>query len=133
VSDELAVSLLLALPLGGFLATGLVGRRLGARAWAISVPLIVITWLIGLVVIAGALSGSYGETGLRFALWRWIPAGALQVEVNLAVDQLTVVLLFVVTTVGMLVHVYSIGYMAHDPGRWRFFALVGGYFMIVGR
>jgi NADH-quinone oxidoreductase subunit L len=122
VSDELAVSLLLALPLAGFLATGMVGRRLGGRAWAIAVPLIVVTWLVALVVIARALGDSYGEEGLQFALWRWIPAGNLQVDINLVVDQLTAVLLFVVTTVGMLVHVYSIGYMAHDPGRWRFFA-----------
>ena len=43
-------------------------------------------------------------------------------DFNLAVDNLTAVLLIVVTTVGMLVHVYSIGYMAHDAGRWRFFA-----------
>ena len=118
--DQLAVSLLLALPLAGFVSTALIGRRLG-RAWLIAVPAVVVAWLIALLVIARALTGSYGEEGLRFALWRWIPAGALQVDVNLTVDQLTAVLLFVVTTVGMLVHVYSIGYMAHDPGRWRFF------------
>jgi NADH-quinone oxidoreductase subunit L len=121
LADELAVTLLLVLPLAGFVLTALGGRRLD-RAWAIAVPLIVVTWLIALAVIARALGGAYGDDGLRFVLWRWIPAGALQVDVNLAVDQLTAVVLFVVTTVGMLVHVYSIGYMAHDPGRWRFFA-----------
>ena len=120
--DEQAVVLLLLLPLAGFLLTALIGRRLGSRAWAIAVPAIIVTWLIALFVIGRALGGVYGEDGLRFALWRWIPAGALQVDINLAVDQLTAVLLFVVTTVGMLVHVYSIGYMAHDPSRWRFFA-----------
>ncbi|NJD29929.1 MAG: NADH-quinone oxidoreductase subunit L [Chloroflexi bacterium] len=120
--DELAVSLLLALPLAGFVVTALVGRRMTARPWAVAVPLVVVTWLDALIVIARALGGAYGEEGLTFALWRWIPAGALQIDVNLVVDQLTAVLLFVVTTVGMLVHVYSIGYMAHDPGRWRFFA-----------
>ena len=41
---------------------------------------------------------------------------------GLYVDQLTACLLIVVTTIGMLVHLYSVGYMAHDPGRWRFFA-----------
>ncbi len=122
MSDELAVSLLLALPLAGFIATALIGRRLGARAWLIAVPLDVATWLVALAVIVRALSGAYGDEGLTFLIWRWIPAGALQVDINLTVDQLTAVLLFVVTTVGMLVHVYSIGYMAHDPGRWRFFA-----------
>ena len=122
LSAELAVILILFLPLGGFLATAAVGRRLSSRAWVIAVPLVVLTWLVALVVIARALAGAYGEEGLQFALWRWIPAGALQVDVNFFVDQLTAVLLFVVTTVGMLVHVYSIGYMAHDPGQWRFFA-----------
>jgi NADH-quinone oxidoreductase subunit L len=50
------------------------------------------------------------------------------VDVNFAVDALTAVMLIVVCTVGMLVHVYSIGYMAHDPGRWRFFAYMN-FFM----
>ncbi|MGI8928996.1 MAG: NADH-quinone oxidoreductase subunit L [Candidatus Limnocylindrales bacterium] len=48
--------------------------------------------------------------------------------VNFGVDALTAVVLLVVTTVGMLVHIYSIGYMAHDPGRWRFFAYLN-FFM----
>ena len=120
--DEPAVVLLLALPIAGFVLTSLVGRRFGRRAWMIAVPTAVLTWLIALVVIARALDGAYGDEGLDLALWRWIPAGAFQVDINLVVDQLTAVLLLVVTTVGMLVHVYSIGYMAHDPGRWRFFA-----------
>src|SRR5205823_5612420 len=44
------------------------------------------------------------------------------VDIAFTVDNLTAVLLIVVTTIGMLVHVYSIGYMAHDGGYWRFFA-----------
>jgi len=44
------------------------------------------------------------------------------VDFGFHVDTLTAVLLIVVTTIGMLVHLYSVGYMAHDPGTWRFFA-----------
>jgi NADH-quinone oxidoreductase subunit L len=121
LTDELLVTLLLALPLAGAALTGLVGRRLGVRAWVIAVPAIILTWVIALVVIYRALTGAFGEEGLRFTLFQWIPAGDFTVDLRLAVDQLTAVLLLVVTTVGMLVHVYSIGYMAHEPGRWRFF------------
>jgi NADH-quinone oxidoreductase subunit L len=121
-TDQLAVTLLLLLPLVGFALTGIFGRRMTTRAWAIAVPALVLTWLVALYVIWRALTGGYGEEGLHFVLYRWIPAFDLMVDVSLAVDALTAVLLIVVTTVGMLVHVYSIGYMAHEPGRWRFFA-----------
>ena len=77
-----------------------------------------------MVVVAAALSGAepFGEHGYGVTLWQWLPAGDLEVDVGLFVDNLTACLLIVVTTIGMLVHVYSIGYMRHDPGYWRFFA-----------
>jgi len=122
-TDQILISLLLALPIAGFGLTALIGRRLGTRAWIIAVPAIVLTWAIGMYVVYQALFvHAFGEEGLHFTLYSWVPAGSFNIDFNLAVDSLTAVLLIVVTTVGMLVHVYSIGYMAHDPGRWRFFA-----------
>jgi NADH-quinone oxidoreductase subunit L len=122
-TDQLLATLLLVLPMAGFLLTALVGRRLGTRAWIIAVPAIIATWLIAMYLVYQTLFvGAFGEEGLHVFLYEWIPAGNFKVEFNLAVDALTAVLLVVVTTIGMLVHVYSIGYMAHDPGRWRFFA-----------
>jgi NADH-quinone oxidoreductase subunit L len=122
-TDQILVLLLLVLPISGFGLTALVGRRLGRWAWIIAVPTIIVTWLIGMYLVYQTLYlGAFGEEGLHFTLYEWIPAGDFTVEFNFAVDALTAVLLIVVTTVGMLVHVYSIGYMAHDPGRWRFFA-----------
>ena len=121
LSDEPAVLLVLGLPFAGFVVTALAGRRL-PRPWIPAVVAVVASWAIAMVVVSRALSGTYGEEGLHVTLWRWIPAGAFQVDVNFAVDQLTAMLLIVVTTVGMLVHVYGVGYMAHHPGRWRFFA-----------
>ena len=115
--------LLLALPLAGFVFTALFGRRIGRFAFLVPLLLVVATWAIAMVVVYEALvDGGFGEHGAGITLWTWIPAGALQVQVGLFVDQLTACLLIVVTTIGMLVHLYSVGYMAHDPGRWRFFA-----------
>jgi NADH-quinone oxidoreductase subunit L len=122
-TNELLVTLLLALPLAGFGLTALVGRRLYTRAWIIAVVAIVATWLIGMYLVYQTLFlGTFGEEGLHFQLYNWVPAGSFQVGFDLAVDALTAVVLIVVLTVGMLVHIYSVGYMAHDPGRWRFFA-----------
>jgi NADH-quinone oxidoreductase subunit L len=128
-TNELLVTLLLLLPIAGFGLTALVGRRLGTRAWLIAVPMIIVTWAVAMYVVYQTLFvGAFGEEGLHFTLYEWIPAGNFSIAFNLGVDALTAVLLIVVTTIGMLVHVYSIGYMAHDPGRWRFFAYLN-FFM----
>ena len=116
------VPLLLVLPLAGFVFTAFLGRRIGRFAFVVPLLLIVATWVLGMVVSYEALTGGFGEHGAGITLYTWIPAGAFQVELGLFVDQLTACLLIVVTTIGMLVHLYSVGYMAHDPGRWRFFA-----------
>jgi NADH-quinone oxidoreductase subunit L len=114
--------LIIALPLAGFIVTATVGRRLGSDAWWAPVGAVVLSWLAAMVVVANVLGGAPGDAGVALTLWHWIPAGNFNVDIGFHVDQLTSVLLIVVTTIGMLVHVYSIGYMAHDPGRWRFFA-----------
>ena len=90
---------------------------------------IFVVWVIamGLVVqvlteAAPLLPGSSTTHGYEVHLFTWIPAGDFVVEVGFVIDALTACLLIVVTTIGLLVHVYSIGYMSHDPGYWRFFA-----------
>jgi NADH-quinone oxidoreductase subunit L len=130
MSFELLVPLIVALPLAGFLVTAAIGKRLGKQAHWIPVGAVVISWLIAMVVVAAALTNAepFGESGFGVTLWQWIPAHGFggspdfTVTAGFFVDHLTAVLLIVVTTIGMLVHVYSIGYMGHDPGYWRFFA-----------
>ena len=126
---ETLIPLIVLLPILGFAFTALFGRRLqmayGRRA-ANAVPVlgVIAVWVIAMVVVAGALgrAEAFGETGLDVKLWTWIPADKFSVDLGFHVDTLTAALLIVVTTIGMLVHIYSIGYMAHDPGTWRFFA-----------
>ncbi len=123
------IPLIAILPIAGFVFSVLFGRRLQARygkAAASAVPLAVIAlaWLAAMIVAIGAISGAapFGEHGYGVSFWEWIPAGQFTVTVGFFVDSLTACLLIVVTTVGLLVHVYSVGYMSHDRGYWRFFA-----------
>ncbi|MEA2633228.1 MAG: NADH-quinone oxidoreductase subunit [Chloroflexota bacterium] len=129
MSLESLIPALLVLPMAGFLLTALVGRRLGKQAHWIPVLAILAVWLIamGLVyqVLTGAaplLAGSTDSHGYAVTWFTWIPADRFVVDVGAVIDPLTACLLIVVTTIGLLVHVYSIGYMSHDPGYWRFFA-----------
>jgi NADH-quinone oxidoreductase subunit L len=124
MSFDLLIVLVIALPLAGFLISAAIGRRLGERDWWIPVGAVVASWAMAMLVVTATLTNSapFGEAGHGLTLWQWIPAGAFNITAGFFVDHLTAALLIVVTTIGMLVHVYSIGYMAHDPGRWRFFA-----------
>ena len=116
------IPLIAVLPISGFLFTAAVGRRLGSRAHIVPVVAVGLSWAIAMVVVFTAVTGGFGEEGHTVKLWDWIPAGAFHIQAAFFVDNLTAALLIVVTTIGLLVHIYSIGYMSHDPGYWRFFA-----------
>src|SRR5256885_2381541 len=121
---DLLIPLIIALPLAGFLFTAAVGRRLGKQAHLVPVGAVGVAWAIGMIVAFSSLTGAapFGHAGHGTTLYQWIPSGTFHVDVGFFVDNLTACLLIVVLTIGLLVHVYSIGYMSHDPGYWRFFA-----------
>ncbi len=119
------------LPLAGFLAKGLLGKRLpkpAINAIAIGTVALSCAWvvrtLLALVPLTGAHTERYGT---------WIESGILNVGVEFAVDHLTAVMLLVVTGVGLLIHIYATGYMAHEGGYYRFFAYMNlfMFFMLV--
>jgi NADH-quinone oxidoreductase subunit L len=89
------------------------------RSWIVPVSLVAISWVISMVVFANVIFGGHEY---HVSLYEWIGAGDFHVEIAFFVDALTAMLLLVVSTVGLLVHVYSIGYMNGDRGFWRFFA-----------
>ncbi|MCP1335603.1 NADH-quinone oxidoreductase subunit L [Futiania mangrovi] len=112
-------SLIVFLPLVGAIVAGLFGRLIGDRA-AMGVT-------TGGVIVSAVLSAVAfftvpgGETQIVPVL-PWIASGEFVVDWSLRIDTLTAVMLIVVNGVSALVHVYSIGYMSHDPHRARFFA-----------
>src|SRR6266550_3217827 len=94
------------------------GRAIGRRAHWIAVPALAASFLVSCVMFARVWSGrSFTAT-----LFTWIVAGDFEAAVTAWVDPLTGVMLLVVTGVGFLIHLYSVGYMHGDPGYARFFA-----------
>jgi NADH-quinone oxidoreductase subunit L len=119
------------LPFAGFVANGLFGRRLPHRVIsAIGVGTVLLSCLWVLRVLAGIapLEQPYAEH-----YYTWIASGNLNAGIDLMVDRLSAVMLLVVTGVGLLIHIYSIGYMAHEDGYWRFFSYLNlfMFFMLV--
>ncbi|KAB0681952.1 NADH-quinone oxidoreductase subunit L [Aureimonas leprariae] len=111
-------ALIVLLPLAGFLIVGFLGNSIGAKASEYVTS--------GLMIVAAVLSWIAflflaPEAPQSHAILQWMQAGSLDVSWSLRIDRLTLVMLVVVNTVSALVHVYSIGYMHHDPHRPRFF------------
>ena len=107
-----------ALPLAGALLNLAFGRRLGRRAHWVAVPAVGLAFGVALLAFLRVWRGHETFTG---TLFDWIVAGTFRAPVTLQLDQLSAVMLLVVTGVGFLIHVYSIGYMHEDPDYPRFF------------
>jgi NADH-quinone oxidoreductase subunit L len=112
------------LPLAGFLLNGLFGRRFPKaviNAIAVGSVLLSFLWVVKSLSALGAFSGGLEETHVEH-YFTWIQSGALNISVDFAVDRLTAVMLMIVTGIGTLIHIYAVGYMAHEGGYYRFFA-----------
>jgi NADH-quinone oxidoreductase subunit L len=120
-------------PFAGFLINGTIGRRL-PRALVAAIALIctalpaaIVAWLWVIMKAAGA------PEVIQVVSQPWIQVTCLTVNFAFTVDHLTLIMLGVVTGVGFLIHIYSVGYMAHEEGYWRFFAYLNlfMFFMLV--
>src|SRR5438270_5792588 len=112
--------LLIALPLAGAAVLLLGGRRTDRWGHLLGVATVGVSFVIGLlctIQLAGTSTKSVGDD-----LFTFIDVGSLNIKIGLLFDPLSAAFVLLITGVGALIHVYSVGYMAHDPGRRRFFA-----------
>jgi NADH-quinone oxidoreductase subunit L len=114
--------LLIALPLAGAVVLLLGGRRTDKWGHLLATLLSWGSFVVGAVLFLALLDRSAGERAVRQNLYDWIDAGSFHVDFALRLDPLSMAFVLLVTFVGSLIHVYSIGYMAHDKDRRRFFA-----------
>jgi NADH-quinone oxidoreductase subunit L len=112
--------LLPVLPLAGATINGVFGRQLSKKA--ISAIALVFCGAAFLLALKIAFGFSSAAAPYSYDLAHWIRAGNFEADFSFYLDQLSLVMLLVVTGVGFLIHIYSVGYMADDDGYYRFMA-----------
>src|SRR5689334_7028440 len=124
MATQLSQNLLLAVPLAplaGSLVAGLAGKAVGRRGahWA-AILGVGIAFVISALVLRDVVAGArFNQT-----IYEWMVVGGLKMEIGFLVDGLTAMMMVVVTFVSLMVHIYTIGYMADDPGYQRFFSYI---------
>jgi NADH-quinone oxidoreductase subunit L len=142
VLDRVLPFAVLLLPLGGFVVLSLFGEWIKRDKEDAGAGYIACATVIGAFVLAAWTTARLyglvaGEEGLRFSQpylgFEWMEAGGFRIPMSLLVDPLSCVMMLVVTGVGSLIHVYSLGYMAHDEDRVRFFSYMNlfTFFMLL--
>ena len=108
-------------PLVGAILAGLFGKAIG-RIWSHRVTIlgVLISFLLSCYVLADVLKGNT----FNGAVYTWITSGDAKLSIGFLVDRLSTLMMVVVTFVSLMVHVYTIGYMADDPGYQRFFGYI---------
>ena len=111
---------IIALPLIASIISGFFGKLIGDRSSEIITSLLVsISAIFSVLVLYEVVVNQYQE---NIIIATWISSGSLEVNWSMKIDSLSAVMLVVVTSVSALVHIYSIGYMSHDPHKPRFMA-----------
>ncbi|MFD6894753.1 NADH-quinone oxidoreductase subunit L [Rhodococcus sp. NPDC060086] len=111
-----------ALPLAGAVVLLLAGRRSDTWGHLLGCATAITSFVLGLVAFADMLGAAAAERTVQNSLFVWVPVDSLRVDFGLQLDQLSMCFVLLITGVGSLIHLYSIGYMAHDDARRRFFA-----------
>lgn len=117
-----AIWLLPALPLCGAAVLLLAGRRTNAWGHLLACVMAIASFVVAVVFFIAMLGRDTADRTVTEHLFSWVPVDSLQVEFGLQLDQLSMCFVLLITGVGSLIHIYSVGYMAHDPERRKFFA-----------
>ncbi|MPZ83376.1 MAG: NADH-quinone oxidoreductase subunit L [Actinophytocola sp.] len=116
--------LLVLFPVIGAAVLLLGGKRTDAWGHLLGCLTVVASFGYGLLLLFSSTGMAEGERVQNVSMFDWIPVDQLQVEFGMRIDPLSISFVLLITGVGALIHIYSIGYMAEDPDRSRFF----GYF-----
>ncbi|MDT5021243.1 MAG: NADH-quinone oxidoreductase subunit, partial [Mycobacterium sp.] len=114
--------LLLALPSFGAVVLLLAGRRSDRWGHLLGCATVLAAFGVGVVLFFDMLGRAGEQRAVHVDGFSWVPVNGLQVNFGLLLDSLSICFVLLITGVGSLIHIYSVGYMAHDTDRRRFFA-----------
>jgi len=114
--------LLIVFPAFGALLLLVGGKRTNRFGPILAVCLSWASFLLGFVIIVAMVGRDTADRAMDLQLYDWLPAGQFQLSAGLLIDPLSMTFVMLITFVGSLIHVYSLGYMANDPDKRRFFA-----------
>src|SRR5699024_7178576 len=107
--------------IAGLFGTGFLGRGVGRRAaHAITIAGVAFSFVGSVIVLLQVLDG----TTFNGTVYTWNAIGDMSIQVGFLIDSLSALMMVVVTSVSLMVHIYTIGYMADDPGYQRFFSYI---------
>jgi NADH-quinone oxidoreductase subunit L len=109
-------------PLAGAIIAGLFGRQIGrVGAHCVAIAGVLVSFIISVMVFQSLEAGEQINDG---TVYTWMQIGSLTFEIGFLIDQLSAVMMLVVSFVSLMVHIYTIGYMSEDPGYQRFFSYI---------
>ena len=129
MSNTLSANALLAVPLAplvGALLAGIFGTKLGGKllgrkaSHTVTILGVFIAFILSVMTLSDVMDGA----GFNATIYEWMAVGGLRMEIGFMIDGLTAMMMVVVTFVSLMVHIYTIGYMAEDEGYNRFFSYI---------
>ena len=113
------------LPLMGAIINGLIGSRISKKAVGlIGCLTVAVSFLASIPILLKLLSFPAEQRSIEVTIFNWITSGNFQIDVTFLIDPLSCLMVLVVTGVGLLIHIYSIGYMHADKAYWRYFSFL---------
>ncbi|MBA2661349.1 MAG: NADH-quinone oxidoreductase subunit L [Bradymonadaceae bacterium] len=124
------LGLIVLMPLLGAIINGLLGAKLPSKVVnVVACAPMLLSFVFTLIGVRALLAQGVESEGGRFSMgylsytvYEWIYSGSLSADISFMLDPLSATLVLIITGVGFLIHVYSTGYMAQDPSKWRYFS-----------
>src|SRR5271166_3999553 len=125
MSPEILIAVLLASPLVGFLINGFFvkqNNRSSLRAGVIGTLASTISFICAAILFASLTNLPVEDRHIHAFFFNWLEVGKFKADMAFLVDPISAIMIMIITGVGSLIHLYSVGYMSHDPKPAKFFA-----------